>query len=221
MKTFAVLLLIFCVNAMAQAHRVNINARLDGNIIVGSVYFTGGGVAENIDVDVLTLDGAKLPSVKTNAKGEFLFLPTSKDTQYTFTVDTGDGHAAKTTVSVGGNPIAPGTAKTGMRTAAASAAGSPPAAAAYAAQSGAMQISIDPEVISAAISPEISKQLSKQIGPVIDKLDKQAARVQFANVVGGIGFAFGIAGIAAIIWTRRLVLADIIARGAAAKDSKK
>jgi nickel transport protein len=199
-KLTAIATMLLCAAAYAQAHKVNVFAALDGNVIVGKVYFSGGGVAENIDVDVFSQDNLKVATVKTSAKGEFFFVPKAKDTQYMFSVDTGDGHAAKTTVAIGANlatpavaPAAPG-AKPRPPAMNQLQARSPDALASSAPQ----QFAIDPDIIAGVVAAELSKQLR----PLHEKIDAYESKVRFSDILGGLGCLFGAAGLLAFLWAR-------------------
>ena len=207
--------LMLCISAFAQAHKVNIFAALDGNMIVGRVYFSGGGVAEDVDVEVFSQDGLKVSSVKTNSKGEFIFVPKAKDAQYLFSVDTGDGHAAKTTVAVGSPVLAPqGPGKvrppTLTQLQANSVIESQPQGQGQAAP---IQVAIDPSVISGVVSTELSKQLL----PLSARLDKYESSIRLSDILGGIGYIFGVAGLLAFLWSRRIAAGQ----GKDVKDSQK
>lgn len=190
--------LMLCLASYAQAHKVNIFASLDGNMIVGRVYFSGGGVAEDVDVDVSSQDGLKVATVKTNAKGEFLFIPKIKDAQYMFSVDTGDGHAAKTTVAVGSVPVQAAAVKQRPPTLI-QLQGKADAQATQQAQGNSQHLAIDPSIIADVVAMELSKQLL----PLSERIDRYESRLRFTGIVGGIGFIVGIAGVAAFIMSRR------------------
>lgn len=204
-KTFAKIVfslsLMLCFASFAQAHKVNIFAALDGNMIVGRVYFSGGGAAEDVDVDVSSQDGLKIATVKTNPKGEFLFAPKMKDTQYLFTVDTGDGHAARTTVSVGSAlaPAQPGAAKPRPPTLSQLQGKVDAQSQVQPFSAPPQQVAIDPEIIAEVVSVELSKHLR----PLSERIERYEASVRMSSVFGGIGFIVGIAGVAAFFLSRR------------------
>ena len=211
-KLLFTLTLMLCLASFAQAHKVNIFASLDGNMIVGRVYFTGGGVAEDVDVEVASQDGLKIATVKTNAKGEFIFVPKIKDTQYLFSVDTGDGHAARTTVAVGNSvPQAqPGAVK--PRPPSLSQLQGKPGFEGQGVQqsnAGPQMVAIDPDIIAEVVSVELSKQLR----PLNERIDQYESSIRMSSVFGGIGFIVGLAGVVAFLWARRI-------QDGLAKDSK-
>ena len=204
LKAIACLAFIVCVPIFAQAHKVNINAALDGNIIVGRVYFTGGGVAQSVDVDVFTQDGVNVGPVKTDARGEFLFAPKQKDAQYKFVVDTGDGHAAETTVAVGGNGLLPSGQAKVYRPRPMNIAQIQKKAVNVATGEDVrtQQVGVDQSDVSAIVADELSRQLV----PISQKLDEYEHRIRISDIVSGIGFIFGLAGLASLIWTQLVVM---------------
>ncbi len=189
----------FCLGALAAgAHGVRIFAAQDGNMIVGKVYFAGGGVAEDVEVDVIGKDGLKVATVKTNSKGEFLFSPKSKDAEYKFAVDTGDGHAAKASVSLGVS--APAVKRDPM----------PSSAALQAKEKELVQQQVQEAAASAqsaldakALEEIVSRAVSTQLLPLQERLEHYESTTRFKDVLAGIGYIFGIAGAAAFLYSRR------------------
>jgi len=188
-----------CLCAAAASNGVRIFAAQDGNMIVGKVYFTGGGVAEDVDVDVIGQDGLKVATVKTNAKGEFIFSPKSKDAEYKFLVDTGDGRGAKASVSVG---TAPAAAKKGDAVPSASSLLAKEKEAELAAarhEASAERAAQD----SKALEELVGRAVAKQLVPLQEKLDAYESRIRSQDILGGLGYIFGVVGAVAFLVSRR------------------
>lgn len=158
----------------AMAHKVKVFAAPDGNKVSGKVYFSGGGKGAALEVQVLGKDGAKVDSVRTDGEGAFVYVPKSQG-DFTFIVDSGDGHTAKASVSMSGAPAVKEVA---------------------AAQT---QAPSDSKTLESFISQEISKQIL----PLREQLDHYEEQVRLRDIVGGVGWIMGVAGLAAWFMSRR------------------
>ena len=189
MKTLVALCAAFCLCAVVEAHSVRIFAAQNADKITGKVYFVGGGVGENVDVVISGQDGTKLATVKTNEKGEFSFVPAGKDSEYKLSVNTGDGHSAKTSVSFGSAEV--NLAAVQVQPA--------PSAGAAQAPSAALPSGID----ARAIEEIVDKSVSKRILPLQESIERYEGLIRLRDVLGGIGYILGIAGIASFFLSRR------------------
>jgi len=158
-------------------------------------------VAEDVDVDVIGQDGLKVATVKTNAKGEFIFSPKSKDAEYKFLVDTGDGRGAKASVSVGGGPAS---AKPKQRDAV------PSSAALLAKEKEAEMAAARHDAAAERASQDakameelVGRAVAKQLAPLQEKLDVYESRLRFQDILGGLGYIAGIVGALVFLASRR------------------
>jgi len=190
MKTFTALCAMLCLCAVLEAHSVRIFGAQDGDKIVGKVYFVGGGVGENVDVVVAADDGTRIATVKTNEKGEFSFSPGAREGELKLSVDTGDGHSAKTSVSygiAGGNPSKAQTPS------------SPAPAPTAQAPSNVPSAALDAK----AIEEIVDKLIAKRMLPLQESIERYEGLIRFRDILGGIGYILGIAGIASFFISRR------------------
>jgi nickel transport protein len=154
------------------AHKIKVFASMDGKKISGYVYFSGGGRPKNMKVEVLGSDGRKLASVFTNAEGRFVYEPKKAD-DFTFVVNSGDGHKASYTVkSLGESPV-------------------PVKSEENTSKSSLKSEKINMNEFRRIIGEEVSKQLM----PLREQVDGYEEKIRFRDILGGIGFIFGIAGI--------------------------
>jgi nickel transport protein len=150
------------------------------------------------------MDGMKITTVKTNAKGEFLFAPKIKDTQYSFSVDTGDGHAAKTTVAIG-SPALVGTGALRppsldqLRRSGAATSLKPPASQGQSHVAAPVEVSMDPALVDA---------ISRQIAELKLQIDASQSRLRLCDILGGLGYIAGIFGLLAFLQARRMKVAN-------------
>lgn len=129
-------------------------------------------------------DGAKIATAKTDVKGEFSFTPAGRTGEYRLSVNTGDGHSAKTSVSFGaGEPKASAEAQ--------------PVAATQSAAAPA------PGIDAKAIEEIVDKAVSKRILPLQESIERYEGLIRLRDVLGGIGYILGIAGIASLLLSRR------------------
>ena len=87
-------LLVLLIPFSAHAHGIHVFATIEGKTITGSVYFSGGGKAKNVPVEIVGPNGKKLGRTLTNEKGEFSFN-TQMKCDHRIVVQTPDGHRAE------------------------------------------------------------------------------------------------------------------------------
>lgn len=210
----------------AHAHKVNVFAYVEGDKVVVEGYFSGNAKARDTTVQVLDETGKKLLEGKTDKKGIFSFkladLP-----QFTgglkFVLDAEMGHKAEYVLAASELPAAGAREATAsgqapeqeaasqekaakqshsktqpVREPETSAAPSPPAAAAVSV--------VDQAVLTAALGAVLDKKLE----PIVRMLGKQEKLLleekfggpRVSDIVGGIGWIIGLAGIAAFFLSR-------------------
>jgi nickel transport protein len=160
----------------ASAHQIHVFALYDGSAIGGRVYASGGEAIADAVVQVRTPDGRLLGKATTAANGSFTYRPTER-CDHVLVVETTDGHRAAFTV---GADELPGDLP--------AASGSPPAAAAPAA--GPTTAPVD------ELDRRIAAAVRRQIAPLRRQIDALAQRRGLLDVIGGIGYLVGLAGVA-------------------------
>lgn len=183
----------------AEAHRLKLFAAVDGGAITGSAYFTGGGRAVGVPVEVRGPDGALLLAVTTDAEGAFRFDPLGSFDHH-LSVNSGDGHRADFLVSaeelpdssVSRRPVEtmvpePGPGR-GPETETATAEDTPDTCATG---------------LSAEALAAVDAAVARHVRPLREALDAYENRVRVADVVGGLGAILGLFGAAAFLASRR------------------
>ena len=174
------LILMACAGNRAYAHKINLFASVEGGIIKGEVYSSGGGRPANCRVRFMDIAGNVLGERTTNARGGFSYTPTQQ-TDHVVIVNTGDGHRAEYTVKAGEflpTPIAP------PEVAAPSNLPNTPS-------SESPQHS-DAEEIEEAVERAVARQLQ----PLREQLARAEERVRLKDILGGIGYILGLMGVA-------------------------
>ena len=188
----------------AHAHKLKAFATAEGPIVSGYAYFTPGGRAQQADVTISGPGGVEVLKTGVNEQGEFHFVAKQR-VDYTIAVDGGDSHVASFTIHAAALPDtlpAPADGKIlpldppGAAPVAASAdTASPtqadqPAPSAAAASSG--LVVTDPATLRAMIRESVARE----VNPLRAQLDAFQEQVGWRDVVSGIGYIFGLCGVA-------------------------
>ena len=161
-------------SAAAGAHLLQVFAWAEGDRIHGTVRLAGGSAAGSARVTVRGPDGETLAEVAPDAQGAFTYRA-RRPVDHRLVARTADGHRAEWTV-----------------TAAELGAQRPAATGPEAAESR------DPE--TAALAAMVEAAVARQVGPLRDELRAHAEGARLADLVGGLGIIFGIAGV--VLWWR-------------------
>jgi len=184
------ILVMFC--SSAQAHRVNLFAWYEGNMIMAEGYFSSGKKAVNSTIMVFDSEGKEVFHGTTDKKGEFCFQP-PRDGDYRLILEAGMGHRAEALVSVKDLK-----SHTGTGVLEAGHAG--------------LQTTEDSELqeefkasedagtgTTAFNNKEFEQILDRKLNPIKEqlfRLAEQGDRVKFRDVVAGLGYIAGLMGLA-------------------------
>jgi len=178
--TAAGVLLALLATDRAFAHKVNIFASVGGDAIVGECYFSGGGRVKDFTVTLLDGTGRAVGETLTDAEGRFRFDAPTRGA-YRVVVDTGDGHRAEFAIRADELPEKP----PGEPSARGDAAAAPSPAARPA-----------PEYAPTDLDRIVSKAVAKQLRPLREQIARYEQRTRLRDILGGIGYIFGLAGVA-------------------------
>ena len=163
----------------AFAHKVNIFAYVEGDTVYTESYFPDGRKVEGSIIEVYDSQGNKLLEGKTNKQGQFNFKPPKND-DLKIVLIASMGHKNSYTLSkdelpqilAGQRPQKPKPK-----------------------ESKAKEVS---QVDLNQIKRIIDTSLDKKLKPIMREIAKtQQRKVSFREVIGGIGYIFGIMGIIA------------------------
>lgn len=209
MKTLirsVVIALLLCLTAAPSfAHKVRIFAYVEGDSIVGETAFSGGRSAKNVAIAVYNdVDNSLISKTTTDDKGEFSFpipaIASEQRLNLRIVVNGGDGH--KNSWLLNADEYLPPADKVGSEPATtaqpAAAAATEPAATPATDQLS--QQTVDEEKLRRIIDESVEKQLR----PVKHMLaDNREKRISLQDILGGLGYIFGLAGVAAYFSSRK------------------
>jgi len=219
--------------AAAEAHKLKAFATAEGPLVSGYAYFTPGGRAQLADVTITGPGDVEVLKTGVNGQGELHFVAKQR-VDYTITVDGGDSHIATYTLHASDLPdslpapedgkilpLDPPTA-TAVAAGAAAAAGVAPASqtgeAPTAAGSPAASGCANP-VDPAALRGLIRESVAREVNPLREQLDAFQESVGWRDVVSGLGYIFGLCGVAYFFGTWRSNRRSEPARAAARKGA--
>jgi nickel transport protein len=172
--------------APALAHQIRVFAFADGDRIEGSAYFAGGEAASGARIRVLDAQGGLLAELEPDGEGAFS-LQARAPVDHLVVAETADGHRAEWRVraaELGPGFKAPPAQPGGVPGDAAARPFAGPAA--------------DPGLESL-----IEQAVARQVRPLREELIAAQARAGVRDVLGGIGYILGVAGLLAWWRSRR------------------
>lgn len=190
-------LAVLLAGTAAQAHKLKVFAMGDGQQITGYVYYPGGGRAQSLTVKALGPDGAILGEVTTDNQGRFA-LSAKFRCDHRLVVQTPDGHKAayllKASELAAELPPLPG-APTKPITA------QEPAADALGTFAEEEQdvVALDDLVWSTVrkrMQSLVQDAVREQVQPLREQIEGYEERRRLHDILGGIGYIVGVAGIA-------------------------
>jgi len=178
---------------LAHAHRLDLFVTADGAIIQGTATYAPGGPAQRGTVTFQAPDGTELGEVELGSDGSFAFQ-TPFRCDITVTVDTPDAHRARATIPAaelpqalpawrpdGEHDDAPQTGDGGMgEEASATAVGD-----------------------ADDLLPLIERAVSRQIAPLRQEIGQMEGAIRMRDILGGLGYIAGLAGLLLYFKTRR------------------
>ncbi|MCK4824296.1 hypothetical protein KA005_51565 [bacterium] len=168
-------------NVPALAHKVMIFAWVEGDTVFTESKFSGGKKAINAQVEVFDKDGKKLLEGKTDNKGEFSFkIP--KVTDLRIVLNAAMGHKAEWTVPE--SEIREAGAILERKSARAS---------------GPIPVGLSKEEVKKIIEDSLDKKLR----PIVRMMsESRNTKPSLTEIIGGIGYIFGLMGVALYFITR-------------------
>lgn len=183
-----------------HAHRLSVFAWVEGDTAHVQGKFAGGNYVQGGQVTVSGPDGAELITGQTDDQGTFSFqIPRKSDLKVV--ISAGMGHQGDWTIradeitaplpepmTASSRPAEPSPDRGSARTADAPSPSEAERAAA-----------VTPEAVSAAVEQALDKKLT----PVIRMLAEERQAIGPTEIFGGIGYIFGLVGVAAYFASRR------------------
>ena len=183
---------ILVLAARSEAHKFKCFATAEGKIASGYAWVGGGGRPKGVAFKVTAPDGATLHQGKTNEKGEFSF-PVRFKCDHTIVVDGGEGHRATYVLRADELPDGLTRFGAGKAVSVAKAGTSPPRPSGVAATPG---NSATPLASARDLKRVVASAVHKQVAPLRRDLAEFKERQRVQDIIGGIGYLLGVAGIA-------------------------
>lgn len=196
MRFSCLILFFFLSRGNALAHKVTVFAWVEGNTVLGESKFSGGKKVRDSEIIVWDLNGKELLRTRTNQKGEFSF-PIPAKTAMRIELIAGMGHKAEWTI-----PLEyidePASARDAQRPLPEPAGKTDPGQAVHPAAA------IDPVQLEAIVEKAVTKALDKKITPLTRMVaDLEQKDPTMNEIVGGIGYIFGLMGVAIYFSSRK------------------
>ena len=170
----------------ALAHKMKVFAAADGAVVSGYVYFSPGGRAQDAAIIATIPDGTVIFHGRTDSEGGFRF-EAGQRTDLRIAADGGDGHEASFIVKAAelpeDLPALPPPGRTAMV----------PASGAAAEPAAVLPVTGQQPAELAAL---VEQSVARQVRPLREQLDAFQDAVQWHDVLGGIGYIVGLAGLA-------------------------
>ncbi len=194
MKTARFLLLLIaatlCFATMAEAHRLNLFATVEGDTVHGYGFFVGGGRPSEAQLIIRNAQGVELFKGPAGEDGSFSFTPAAP-ADLVLTLNAGDGHVAEAHIAA--NRFSQyGAQGAASSTKAETATNTPKGAA--------LPASPSPEELSAMIDRSVDRAVSRQIAPLLEAYAEADGRARFSDIVSGIAVIIGLAGL--FLWAK-------------------
>ncbi len=191
----AVVCLMFCARP-GWAHKVSIFAWVEGDTVHTQSKFSGGKRPKNSTVVVYDMDGNQLLEGKTNENGEFSFKVPQK-TALKVALKASMGHLAEWTIpaeEITGAPESTETSSSEIVVETATPEAAPVTDIKGPAEvQGATSTGLSRREIQELIDKSLDKKLTPIVNMLADSLDRGP---RISEVIGGIGYIFGLVGVA-------------------------
>jgi nickel transport protein len=175
-----------------QAHKLKVFATAEGEKIIGQAYFVGGAGAGGAAIRITDTDGLVLAQPEPDAEGNFSYR-VNRRMDYRVVADSRDGHLASWNLradefssELPGEPLTEAPVTGGL-----------------AAPESAPSASPVPSTASGALTlQQVEAAVARQIRPLREAMQAQEERVRLRDIVGGIGYIIGVAGLG-LWWSSR------------------
>lgn len=182
-------LLGLLVSSPLLAHKLRVFATAEGDKILGQAYFVGGARASGAVITLTDAEGHELARLKPDEQGEFSY-PVERRMAYRVVADSGDGHLASWTLQA--DEFSPSLPE--------AATSKPPASDIATKQAPKRTTPAATQVREPASVEQIEQVVARQVRPLREALQSYEERVRLRDIVGGVGYIIGLAGLG--LWWR-------------------
>jgi len=178
---FLIIILLFICTTMAEAHKVSAYAYREGDKVAGECYFVDGSPCKNSPVEVYDSKGKKILETSTDEKGRFSFK-TPETGELKVVIPAGEGHRAEYRLEAVERSEKKGIKK------------QEPIKEAEEKQA----TSVNRDEIKQIIDETMDVKLLGIRNEILD-LRKQMDKISIRDIIGGIGYIFGVWGLIMLI----------------------
>lgn len=180
--------MVLLIPTRALAHKVNVFAWVEGDTVFVEGYYSGKKRAQHSLVEVFNKAGAKLLEGKTDEKGEFSFKR-PEETEIRIVLTAGMGHKNDFLLQASDFGLEISSPPTSTPEPQTTTSDSPVAP-------------LEPH----QLEEMIDKSLDRKLAPVIKLIrDTRREGPRFSEIVGGIGYIFGLFGVAIYFKNRKRI----------------
>lgn len=192
-RFLSLLLISLLLVTPAAAHKLKVFAAVEGDQISGYAFFIGGGRAMETPWVAKQADGTVIAKGNTDSEGRYsLTAPQPVTSDITVTVNTEEGHIAKTVLAASRFGVAENAALA-VEVAQTDPAASPPAV------KTAPAASSTASPLAAAL---VEAAVQRQVEPLLERIEQMDDRLRYSDILSGIFLIIGLAGIG--LWARGL-----------------
>ncbi len=177
------------------AHKLNVFAAAEGARIEGSAYFAGGAKAVGAKIVITDLAGTVLAELTPAADGRFSYQA-SAPVEHRVIAEAIDGHRAEWRITA--DELAGGFPSRAQDASEPAAGAMPGPAPAGTVSSGDQPPITAPAELGPGLDAAIEGAVARQIRPLREELLATREALRLRDILGGIGYIFGLAGLA--IW---------------------
>ena len=178
--------LLLAIAPLGHAHGINLFATVEGATIQGTLRYADGSPATTAPVTAFAPDGSKIAEAVTDETGRFS-LQARVRCRYRLVGDAGQGHRGLFTIAEKELPEslpAPGEEAPSAPT---PAVDTPPAS------------SAGLQTLPADFDERVGAAVARQVSSLREQLDGYENRIRIRDVMGGIGYLFGLFGIIVLL----------------------
>lgn len=175
-----------------SAHKLKVFATAEGDRILGQAYFVGGAKASGAAIRITNAEGRELARLEPDEAGNFSYR-VKRRMNYRVVADSLDGHMATWILAADEfSPKLPGAQEDGA-----------PATVASVSERSAQPAPERVQETTQARSVDLLEQaVARQMRPLREALQAHEEQVRLRDIVGGIGYIIGLAGLG-LWWSSR------------------
>ncbi len=192
---FLTVLLVLVLAPVVRAHGINLFATVEGTSIQGTLHYADGTPAANAPVVAFAPDGATIAEATTDETGRFTFQVRVR-CRHRLVGDAGQGHRGLFTIAEEDLPESlPGLGEVTS-----------------VAPTSVVETSPKSNVAEQALPDDfdarVEAAIARQLRPLREQINGYETAIRLRDVMGGIGYLFGLAGLIALLKTRKAHSAD-------------